>query len=299
MSQTLFPASESSHLRAHPEMSFAADGFRYSITLSGGQARYEVTDGTNFLRTPLLWAFGSGRTGQTFVFRVDGQFYESRVSYYRALSGLDRTIGSSNSKPATLTEAAGRLMNDADVNGCFGCHSGPLPGSKAKPPEALVPGVTCEKCHGSGDAHLLGFKSAKAAPGPITSFKKATSEEISEACGQCHRTWEQVLLLKIRGVNTVRFQPYRLAESKCYDAEDRRASCLACHDPHRPHDMSTKRIDSACLSCHRAAAKKNPCTHGTENCASCHMPKYDLPGAHAAFTDHRIRLSKPGDPYPE
>jgi hypothetical protein len=28
------------------------------------------------------------------------------------------------------------------------------------------------------------------------------------------------------------------------------------------------------------------------------MPKVDLPGAHFSFTDHRIRIVRPGDPYP-
>jgi hypothetical protein len=28
------------------------------------------------------------------------------------------------------------------------------------------------------------------------------------------------------------------------------------------------------------------------------MPKIDLPGAHAKFTDHQIRIVRAGDPYP-
>jgi formate-dependent nitrite reductase cytochrome c552 subunit len=31
---------------------------------------------------------------------------------------------------------------------------------------------------------------------------------------------------------------------------------------------------------------------------SCHMPKINLPGGHAKFTDHEIRIVRPGDPYP-
>jgi formate-dependent nitrite reductase cytochrome c552 subunit len=34
------------------------------------------------------------------------------------------------------------------------------------------------------------------------------------------------------------------------------------------------------------------------NCASCHMPKVNLPGGHMSFTDHEIRIVKPGEPYP-
>jgi formate-dependent nitrite reductase cytochrome c552 subunit len=34
------------------------------------------------------------------------------------------------------------------------------------------------------------------------------------------------------------------------------------------------------------------------NCVSCHMPKIELPGAHYKFSDHRIRIVKPNEPYP-
>jgi formate-dependent nitrite reductase cytochrome c552 subunit len=36
----------------------------------------------------------------------------------------------------------------------------------------------------------------------------------------------------------------------------------------------------------------------TNKCATCHMPKVELPGMHAEFTDHWIRVAKPGDPTP-
>jgi hypothetical protein len=62
--------------------------------------------------------------------------------------------------------------------------------------------------------------------------------------------------------------------------------------------------DSKCLACHGAAhttATATPakvCPVAKADCASCHMPKVDLPGAHARFTDHMIRVVHPGDPYP-
>lgn len=72
--------------------------------------------------------------------------------------------------------------------------------------------------------------------------------------------------------------------------------------------------DSKCLACHqptagreggaRPAAKgaENPAAPhpaGTKQCATCHMPKVELPGAHFQFTDHRIRIVKPGEAYPK
>ena len=41
------------------------------------------------------------------------------------------------------------------------------------------------------------------------------------------------------------------------------------------------------------------CKVSTKDCASCHMPKYELADFHYEFTDHDIRVVRPGVPYPE
>jgi hypothetical protein len=48
-----------------------------------------------------------------------------------------------------------------------------------------------------------------------------------------------------------------------------------------------------------ASASAAACKVENKNCAQCHMPKYEVPGAHFKFTDHRIRIAKPGEPYPD
>ena len=76
---------------------------------------------------------------------------------------------------------------------------------------------------------------------------------MSDFCGQCHRTWAQIAINGPRGILNVRFQPYRLANSKCYDAADRRIRCTACHDPHRDVETSAAAYDAKCARCHSAA----------------------------------------------
>ena len=54
-----------------------------------------------------------------------------------------------------------------------------------------------------------------------------------------------------------------------------------------------------CQACHgggKAGAKA--CPVSKSKCVSCHMPKIELPGAHYKFSDHRIRIVKPNEPYP-
>ena len=126
----------------------------------------------------------------------------------------------------------------------------------------------------------------------------STAEEMSELCGRCHRTWSQIAMNGPRGVLNVRFQPYRLANSKCYDTSDTRIRCSACHDPHSPLESNAASYDAKCGACHSAAAHTKTCRVAKQNCASCHMPKIELPGAHARFTDHQIRIARAGEPYP-
>jgi formate-dependent nitrite reductase cytochrome c552 subunit len=130
-----------------------------------------------------------------------------------------------------------------------------------------------------------------------------TAEDMSENCGECHRTWSTVVRMRTWGENNVRFQPYRLANSKCFLGNDKRISCTACHNPHADLVREEASYDRNCLACHAksapaAASLQKPCPVSDKNCVTCHMPKVDLPGSHSVFTDHQIRVVRAGDRYP-
>jgi hypothetical protein len=272
-------------LREHPRFTTTLGKYSYEIVWKDDASVLIVADASESLRVPLVWAFGRGSAGQTFLFQRDGRWYESRVSYYSALNGLDLTIGMQDIVPHTLLEAAGRQVGTAEAARCFDCHA-----TNAARPASMIAGVQCERCHGPADSHLRGAAMRK-----LSTF---TAEQMADFCGECHRTWSQIAAGGPRGILNVRFQPYRLALSKCYDAEDRRIRCTACHDPHRPLETNAAAYDARCRACH-AAAGKRVCKMGTRDCATCHMPALDLPGAHKKFTDHRIRIARAGEPYPD
>lgn len=303
MTEALSSARDSAVLRAIPRMAVRLGEYSYGIARSGDQSVFSVTDGKETLQVPLAWAFGRRSGGQTYVFRLEDRWYESRVSYFSGLAGLDLTPGMENITPHNLLEAAGRLVEPVEMGQCFDCHATNVVKSPGPGLEAMTEGIQCGRCHVQSEAHSEAMRTRSLG----TAMRKLgalNAEEQSNFCGQCHRTWSQVAVGGPRGIENVRFQPYRLANSKCYDAGDRRIRCTACHDPHRELDTSPAAYDAKCAACHSLAARRNGastqlCRVGVRECVKCHMPKVDLPGAHRRFTDHWIRIARPNAPYPD
>jgi hypothetical protein len=284
-------------LSAHPKLTFRSGSYLYTVETHNGQSRYSVSDGIRTLTLPILWAMGA--QAQTWILERDGRMYESLVSYYPTLNGLFTTVGDEHMAPKTLEEAIGRPLSDEDTKTCFGCHSTNAIVDKKLNLSSMTPGLTCEHCHVGAMAHLKNATKG-GSDSDLKSLADLSTEDLSNFCGSCHRTWELVTRAGWRGTSNVRFQPYRLANSKCYDGADPRISCIACHDPHRKVVRDVSYYDSKCLACHTAPlqAHAKVCPVAKSKCSSCHMPKVPFPGGHFVFTDHQIRIVKPNDPYP-
>jgi hypothetical protein len=303
-----FPATPMAHaaetvesctiLKKHSDMQFREGPYLTHIKREGDRSVITVTDGKDTFSIPILYALGQGKAGQTYVFEFQGVFYESRASYYDALDGLDLTIGDIGSKPHTVVEAAGRRLVPTETTNCFGCHTnGGVTGGMLHV-ETAAPGVGCQSCHGQVEKHAAAVRAGNVAAATLPHLADMAAEDVAKLCGRCHRTWEEIAQTGMHGPNTVRFQPYRLTNSKCYDVEDQRIRCTACHDPHGQLNTNLASYDSKCTACHSTAQHQKTCPTAKENCVSCHMPKIDLPGAHHQFTDHQIRIVRAGDPYP-
>jgi hypothetical protein len=299
MAHALESVSECTILRTHSVLTFSTGKYAYRIERKADQSIYSVSDGEQTFSAPIAWAFGLGAAGQTYVFKRNGDLYQTRVSYYQAIDGLDLTIGAANRKPTNLAEAAGQLMDRDEKLACFGCHATDAVRARELTLDTMTPGVQCERCHGATENHLKGIKTGDAKLAKMTRLGALSTEQISNFCGQCHRTWEEIAAAGKLGIADIRFQPYRLTNSKCYDTDDVRISCLACHDPHREVDRIEGHYDAKCQSCH-GGGKPNAvaCKVATRGCVGCHMPKLDLPGSHHRFTDHQIRIVRLNEPYP-
>ena len=302
-------------LRENPKVTVRKGPYTYNVETHGDESIYSVSDGAHTISIPIHWNFGEG--AQTWVLDHDGHRYESAVSYYPSIRGLDFTTGDEDLKPHNLEEAIGREIELRETKVCFGCHASGAVTNGKMTYETLRPGVTCEHCHAGTTTHLSDSLNGIFDSAP-PDLRKKSSEDISNFCGQCHRSWETVVRNHWRGELTVRFQPYRLANSRCFNGADPRISCIACHDPHQDIVRKDSTYDVQCLACHSslsakpagsAAAASAPvqtpvqthakvCPTAKSDCVSCHMPKVKLPNGLMTFTDHQIRIVKPGEPFP-
>lgn len=275
----------------------------YSYSFSPASNTFTVTDKekTSTISGTVGWVFGAPGHSQTYLIQRNGALLESRLSYFTQLPGLDITPGHSPSAPPGIEQALGTRVDAETIRRCFGCHSTASTAAGKFDPQHALMGVTCEACHGPGARHAAAMQAEGPRPGSskILNPRRLSPMDSVDFCGACHRTPADAGLIPGNlGLTIVRFQPYRLEKSHCWGAAgDRRITCVACHDPHKPlqHDLTS--YDEQCLSCHSvknaphtAAQSARPCKAASRGCVSCHMPKVKIEWAHEVFTDHYIRI---------
>jgi hypothetical protein len=300
MAHAMQPASDSEYLRANPDLTFQHGPYTYRVVSTGDQSIYSVSEEDRTLSVPLLWAYGVGVVGQTFIFRLDGTYYETEIAYYPVLHRLSIVAGLSDSIPPTLQEAFGLPLVPVAAQQCISCHTTAAVTSNQLHVDTMIRGITCEACHGPGAQHVAQMEkrpeNAKAGHSHIFNPARLDPADQESFCGECHRSSRLVVAESLHGLDTVHYEPYRLEMSPCW-IMTRRITCLTCHDPHQPLQTSARDYDSACLSCHslsyaQAASSQmaKTCPVAKKNCVTCHMPKCHLPRAPFIMSDHFIRV---------
>ncbi|HJP94917.1 MAG TPA: multiheme c-type cytochrome [Pyrinomonadaceae bacterium] len=305
MAMAMEPIGASKVLGDNPQLTMRIGPYTYEIKRSGDKSTYSVTDGKETISLPIIYAFGQGKMGQTYVLEREGKFYESLVSFYSEPKGLDFTTGAARTVPPSLNDAVGRLLSGNEVSNCFSCHAtgAVVSGSKLQL-DKFTHGVHCEACHGPGGSHVAAIKQGESGASLIFNPGRLSGDVLTQQfCASCHRGSAEFTLLKNMEINNVRFQPYRIFNSKCY-SDDRRISCTACHNPHEPLKEDIAYYDNKCLACHSLKGKPvkegatTSCPVADKDCTSCHMQKVEVNSAHFKFTDHYIRVVRPGERFP-
>jgi predicted CXXCH cytochrome family protein len=291
------------------EVQHAASGVHYRVYQDKGDAwlSFERTGEPPVRGTRKLEYFiGSGKRGRTYLFSDDGFVFESPVTWYSQKHTWD--VAPAYQKSRTIT------LNLAAVPACLNCHTSnsqsPLAGTENKYAVPLFAhaGITCERCHGPGAAHV-------SPNGPIVNPKKLSAEQRDAICMQCHL--EGNAAIEQPGHHAGDFQPGQnlsdsvhyfvsetgsgdsfralsqteaLAHSLCKRKSGDAMSCTSCHDPHSSPSTATRvtYYRAKCLTCHGDAFAAK---HHVENpdCTQCHMPRTATADVmHTQATDHAI-----------
>lgn len=294
------------------DFTHARSGVHYRIYADSGRAWLSFDrDGENPLhgKRELLYYIGSGQRGLTYLFANNGFVFESPINWYGDKRVWDMT-------PAYQSDAEMPLNLPAHTS-CLHCHvSGmraPVDGTENKYQMPLLThsGVSCERCHGPGSAHIKG--------GPMVNPAKLSPERRDAICMQCHM--EGRVSVELPGKHIYEFRPgdslsdyvryyvlndsssrlgavsqvEALTQSGCKRKSGDAMSCTSCHDPHfsPPAAERANYFRGKCLACHGAefGAKHHP---EQKDCTACHMPASASTNvAHTEVTDHRIpRLAR-------
>ena len=255
----------------------ADGGYRYEYS---GAVVHIVSASGGTMDAPLEWAFGSGSVGFTAVGRLNGRFFEHRVSWLTKTGHAVITPGQPERGVLGVTKTP------TEAFACFNCHSTSLKrGADGGPDlQSMSPGIQCGRCHGQASKHIEAARSARAGGeirAAIFDGGRLPAKAAVQVCGECHRTSGD-----LQNLATVRFQPVGLMASRCFNSSPG-ISCVTCHDPHGDAVRNNAGFYAArCVACHASGAcfREN-----RADCISCHMRQTEL-AAGLKFTDHRIRI---------
>ncbi|RXH54350.1 tetratricopeptide repeat protein [Granulicella sibirica] len=298
------------------ELHHKASGSDYRVFLRDSDAWMSYSESSTGAQGErrLLYFIGSGRHGRTYLYQLEGQWFELPINFYTRRSTWD--MAPAYDKATTIPAPP-----PTDAN-CLHCHATqvqqPLPTARNRYADApfVQGGVGCSACHGDPSQHL-----AQHGHGPILNPAKLSPAKRDSTCLQCHLEGDAVVYRP--GKSLAQFQPGEelsatalyfvrasqqagggrassqyeaLLRSACKRAVGDALTCTTCHDPHSS-PAAAERVSffrSKCLNCHAAqAADHHP---EQQDCATCHMPTRNTSDiSHEQSTDHNIQ-ARPSAP---
>ena len=235
---------------------------------------------------------GSGHKAQTYLYWNDDYLFELPVSVWMATGEWMNSPGYPD----------GTANFDRGVsNRCLECHATHFVSETSSrhrfERSSIVPGISCQKCHGPGDEHVAQFSTGalpiNSGDTRIVNPAKLTRERQMDLCSLCHAGVGIPLkpplsysagdeLSKfitfppssaVVPIDPHRSQAQGLMASACYQ-QSRTMTCSTCHDAHQTQRAAVD-FSPRCMSCHQ----KEGCGKFSSlvpeiqtNCVDCHMP---------------------------
>jgi hypothetical protein len=285
-----------------PKSSLLGDGLIFEMQRTGNHSyqiakRSEIHDLDNTTvvterKERIDLVTGSGVRGQSYLYWKDDELYELPISYWSKSHEWINSPG----------YPQGSAIFDRPVYPrCLECHTTfvqAIPGEGHENryvASTLIPGITCERCHGPGLHHVELEKAAgKERSETILNPRHFTRDRQVDLCALCHngvkREATQPAFSFVPGQPLSDFFGAELEEgsaepdvhgnqvgllkrSRCYRLSAT-MTCSTCHDEHAPERPADKYSDR-CLSCHRIEDCGLSKTLGhsiAKGCIGCHMP---------------------------
>lgn len=251
------------------------------------------------------YVIGSGNHAFGYLVNIGGYLFQSPISYYSKRRIWDMAPGYEADRNPDFTRPV--------TAECLWCHSGrPRPVAntvnKYEQPPFAQEAISCERCHGSAEAHIQ-----KPSPANIVNPGRLSQRARDSVCEQCHLSGEARIPNPGKQIGEFRpgqnlediFSVYvferpvdtrltvishvqQLAQSKCQIQSEGKLWCGTCHDPHTKPADPVAYYRAKCLACHGGVVQ----THAkpSDDCVRCHMPARPArDGGHTAFTDHEIQ----------
>jgi len=234
---------------------------------------------------------GSGNKGQTYLYWKHDELFQLPVSYWTEIGWVN--------SPGYRDGVAN--FERPIIPRCLECHATyaeavPPPANRYNPSDIVV-GISCEKCHGPGEAHIQHFRSKGTADSSSAIVNPAhfSRDRQTDLCAWCHAghgTAVQPWFSYKPGEQLDKYidlprpdpnapidvhgsQVELLKKSRCFQSSP--MTCVTCHDVHKPqHDLAD--FSRRCLSCHAIQncgifPKRGPAI--ANNCIDCHMPSQE------------------------
>lgn len=234
---------------------------------------------------------GSGRKGQTYLSWKNGELFELPVSYWTETGQWINSPGYPDGLPN---------FDKPIIPRCLECHTTyiqPLP-----PPlnrfdrTSMVPGISCERCHGPGRTHIERNRSSTPprtrGAEAIVNPASMSRERQMDLCALCHAgpgTPKEPSFSFVPGdvltkyvdipkdsadapVEVHAHQVQMLERSLCFRSSE--MTCTTCHEVHQTQRNAAS-FSVHCLTCHRVESCGEFSTRGSrisQDCVNCHMP---------------------------
>lgn len=254
---------------------------------------------------------GSGVRGQTYLYWKGNELYELPVSYWSEGKQWINSPG--------YMDGTANFARHVDPR-CLECHATYIQALSTDPQtnlfdrSTLVPGISCETCHGPGAAHIereagrSGTKAGQQGSAILNPAKLSRDRQV-DLCALCHNGGQRAELAPAfsyrPGEELDRFfapepvdavnqpdvhgnQVGLLKKSRCYQSSPA-MSCSTCHNVHE-RERTAAEYSDRCLGCHRWQSCGVSHMLGSKiarNCIDCHMPMQQT-SAIVSITSNRI-----------